>query len=452
MEPKVHLSSNGQSVNQDDFNAIAEQAAMNAEWIWAQILRLAPSGGGSFFPVKGVIPSGGQPGSYSLFHQKSLLGSTGSNDAKITIQPFVAVIGSRTDETVAPTGPHDEGTEGTRDALREIRLAAHTGQVGKLFQTELQIPAGHGTVDNNRWDAIYAKVDIDVADGNVTRYQKVGDTAVNPINVSVVNRTKVTIGRVQGSYAANPTKPAIPSDGGGSYYILLGYYFVLYSHTLTSSIQAYWLHEAFAPVLSSPANGGSRCMPANKAFHDSGYAWAVEQWDNTAKLRPRTYLSPNMVGEEKRWIAIDAIDTAGHVSASPNATTVLDDSIDWRKRYFTVIFEAAPVGGGSDGFPHFSGNANLFSSTYSPSTYLRAAQSFFENVSALTSAAATGSLVAFFDSTGTPAIASGAILVVYVRASDGALCVYRNNVDADRRFLIKLEASGKFADTSSAGI
>lgn len=443
MEPRVALTLNGQSVNQDDFNAVARQAAMNAEYVWAQLLRLAPPGAAtSFAPVMGIIPSGGQAGNYSLFHAKSLLGVSGANDAKITIQPFVAVIGSVVDQAATPTGAHEASTDGPRNAMREIRLAPHYGEVNKQFQTELQIPA---TLGNKRWDAIYAKVDVDVADGSLTRYTKTGDGPVGSTLVSVVSRTKVTIGRVGGVESAGvASKPAIPSDGGGSYHILLGYLYVDAAHTLTTSIGASRLLETFTPLLVSPANGGARAMPASRAFHPSGFALATEFLANTSDPRPGTYVPPSMVGTERRVIPIDADDTSGHPSCSPNAVTIIDDSIDWRKRIFTMIVEAGPVD-----FPWKSGGG-LFATTY-PQVYVQVASSFVTNLLPFTGTQ-NGHLVLALDNISSPGLASGAKLAIFVDNNTGNLCVWRNNVNAGRRILVILDASGRFANSDANGL
>jgi hypothetical protein len=451
MEPKVQLALNGQGVNQEDFNAIGRQAAMNAEYIWAQLLRLAPPGSGSgFTPARGIIPSGGQAhpaGTYSEFHRKGLLGPSGANDAKIVVQPFVAVVGSTTNEATTPADAHDLTTDGPRDAMREIRLAPHYGQVGKLFQTEIQIPAPAG---NNRWDVIYAKVDIDQPDTAEARYVKTGDTAVTSENVSVTARTKVTIERAGGTEATNPVKPAIPSDGGGTYYILLGYYFVAAAHTLTTAIQPSRIHEAFTPILLSPANGGASCRPANGAFHPSGYAWAVEQWSN-ADGKPYTHMSPAACGEDKVTVAISADDALGRVSAPPNATTVLDDSIDWRKRYLVTVLEAANAAG--QAYPHASGGGAAVLFMGIPSvTHIKGGQTFVDNASAASAAAINGGVVVYLDDATTPALATGAKLIIFARQSDGKLCVWRNNVDAGRRILAILSALGRFANSDAAGL
>lgn len=449
MEPKVHLSNNGQAVNQDDFNAIGRQAALNAEYIWAQLLRTAPTGSGSSFtPVRGIIPSEGQIpiAAYSENYRKSLMGGSQANDAKITFQPFVAVIGSRSDRAATATGPHDEGTEGPRDALREIRLALHVGDGTKL-ETLIQVPAA----TNNRWDVFYAQVDIDTPDAADARFIKVGDGPVTATAVSVVDRTKVTIHRIGGVEATNPVKPAIPADGGGSYYILLGYYFVGAGHTLTSTITASRIFEAFTPILISPGNGGGRVCPANGAYRDNGYAWTVEQWSN-ARGQIVTHQSPNVTGFEERSIFINAEDSSGYASVAPNAVTVLDDSVDWRKRYFVTVLQAAPATGGGQAFPHAASSPSLFSNIYSLATAVKAMNSHVENMSGNTAAAATGYIVAWFDDTSAPSVATGAKMAIFVDQATGRLCVWRNNVDAGRRVIAFVKGYGRQANTDANGL
>lgn len=453
MEPKVALANNGQAVALEDFNAIGEQAAMSAEYIWAQLLRTSPVSGGS--PMRGIIPAGGLLSSATYGGKRSLIGVSGSANSSLVIQPFVAVIGSTANELTTPTGPHDDGVEpGTRDALREIRLAYHWGTPGNQFQTTLQLPPVSAS-GKARWDAIYAKVDVDTPDPSEPRYQKIGAGPINPLSVSVVTRTKVAIGRVGGAETTIPTqpsKPAIPADGGGSYYILLGYRMV--QHTdLTTSLTASWIQEAFDPLLLSPANGGIRAMPANGAFHPSGYAMNVEAPAHSAYVQPVSYLGPNMAGMEMRIVTIHAQDTTGYPSANPNAVTVLDDTVDWRKRYFLTFLECAPASGGGDGFPHKDPtNGNIFAALYSPSTRMKAGQSFKENMSAESSTVATGCSVVFLDNTSDPNLASGAKLAIFVDQATGKLCCWRNNVNADRRILALVFATGRHQNNDTTGL
>lgn len=134
---------------------------------------------------------------------------------------------------------------------------------------------------------------------------------------------------------------------------------------------------------------------------------------------------------------------------------MIDDSIDWRKRYFTSILESASptVPNAGNCYPHaHAGLSNLFHSVYSPSTFLKAGQSFQENLSGNIASAAYGSIVFYLDSTSSPALPAGAILALFVRQSDGALCVYRNNVDAARRILAVVSASGRFANVDANGL
>jgi hypothetical protein len=72
--------------------------------------------------------------------------------------------------------------------------------------------------------------------------------------------------------------------------------------------------------------------PCNKSFEDGevfGTAWGPSG-------RPKSYLPPTMAGTVKRILPLSFY--SGDPSVPLGATTVVDDSIDWRKRIFKTIW------------------------------------------------------------------------------------------------------------------
>jgi hypothetical protein len=226
----------------------------------------------------------------------------------------------------------DLSTSDGRDAwygdARTAVLVGSLGTVSKLGNTNVQLPA---TVSNNRKDLIYARIDIDTAQTPVTRYVKAADGTEGTQNVSVFYKTTVTIGTVQGTEAATPVEPSLPSDTGSSYYIPLAYVSLGHPHTLTSLIEPSQIGEV-APILSvAPAAGGVDCKPLS-LFSSQAYLTAT--WG--AGLRPESFLPATMSGKVERVFGMDF--TSGKLPIPINGYTTLDDSIDWRNRLFKSTF------------------------------------------------------------------------------------------------------------------
>lgn len=441
MEPLVALTQPGQGVQDDEFNLICREASLSADWLLAELLRPAPSGSGDgFAPKKYIIPSGGLEIGYGAFDRKALVGSSGAADAKVYVQPFMAVIGSRS----------DANTEA--DALRQIRTARHYGEtVPRSFRTEIQIPAATA---NPRWDLIWAKVDVEAPDNTVVRYTKVGNAAVGTTSVSLIKRTLVTIGRTQGTENVSPTRPTIPADSGNSYYIPLAYVIVGGSHNLTTQVSSVNIHEVYPAIQLAAPFGAPRVRPADSCWREDGATLVNAGWTST-NGRPPTHLPPGQQGADEITLPIAIADGTGSVNVPPNTATLLDRSVNWLKRDFELLIDVKTPASGQ-AFPWLSvgqGSTRLWTFTSTPDT--RVAQSYANDDASLSTFTGTAVAAGFIlftltDATSPFALATGAKFVLYV-GTDGNIYAWRNNVDAARQLIVRVRGRGRFHNTDANG-
>jgi hypothetical protein len=157
------------------------------------------------------------------------------------------------------------------------------------------------------------------------------------------------VGVVKGVEGPSPAYPALPADtwvtaqyGAGSYYIPLAYVTLGHPFGSPTDIVIARMIRVVAPIIGvAPAAGGIDAGPANQLYTVSGLTtgWAP------GSDRPREYMPATMTGDVRRFLALDF--TGGHASLPLNATTVIDDSIDWRNRYFKTTVQV-----GSGGIAH----------------------------------------------------------------------------------------------------
>lgn len=322
MQKQFVVGVTGQEVEVSDLNTVAAAAALAEDRVFSELLRLPGSDGTNI--TKGVLPYGLRDNSTTTSPQQaSVVGAYFSADAKVYVPPMRLFVGSRS----ASFASADSREAWYGDARSAVIVGA-TSTVGKLGNTDVQLAA---TASNNRKDLIYARVDIDTAQTPVTRYVKAADGSEGTQNISVFYKTSVTIGVVQGTEAATPTEPALPSDSGNSYYIPLAYVSLAHPHTLTSFVSPSQIAEV-APILGvAPAAGGVDCRPL-KLFSSTPYLTAT--WG--AGTRPESFLPASMSGKVERFFGLDF--TGGKTPIALNGYTTLDDSIDWRYRLFKSTF------------------------------------------------------------------------------------------------------------------
>jgi hypothetical protein len=438
VEQEVTLTVNGQEVQTADLNLIAEAAAHGSDWLFAELLRPSTPSGST--PYKYIIPAGSRReipfgGGAGDVNRRPLIGVSGSANAKIRIAPFTAIVASN-----VPVATN------VKKAIRNIRTVGHYGDdTANTPYTDLQL----SVTTDYRWDLIYAKVDIDVSDGLVARFVKSGAGAATSTNLAVTKQTLLTLGVVAGVEGGTPTRPVLPSDSATTFYFALGYIYRNASETLTTLLAALNIHESFDSITMSPAVGGSDVRPANGTHRVAGSTIVNELW-GASNSRPKTHMPASMVGKVERLIPIH--------------NTLLDNSIDWRRRVFKTTVNGTMGASINDGFPWTVAPPNSNVATWGSAngrvvgggggaTDLVVANSFLEDMNAIAGGAIFGSVIVYLEAALLiPNLSVGAKLVVYVDATSGDLLCWRNNADANRYIMLWLEASAPYPNTDADGL
>ncbi len=321
MGSQYQLEFDGQSVTQDDYNALAEVAALSDDKVFAELFRLTPYDG---TVARGIIP-------YAHASSSSTLIAPNGASGSIKVNPFRAIIGTRT-------------AEGTDAALcwQDTRSAISVADGATTLATIVALSANAS--GNPRWDAIYSAVTIDTLSTPTTRKVKnPGSGVVTDESVSIRKYVSIVVSVAAGTPGASPAFPAIPSDAANTYYILLGYIRVPTGFTGSSTVATKDVNTV-APLISiSRAMGVSTLQPANGNFKTGGdgisgsgtsLANGIGAWTGTTATRPGAYIPPTMQGQESRIIAIDMAHTTTQANWSHQDGDIIDDSIDWRGRLF----------------------------------------------------------------------------------------------------------------------
>ncbi len=350
MAHKFRLDFDGQSVVQDDYNDLATEASTGEDHAYAQLFRLLPNNGATVY--RGIVPYG---------IAATIVGNGASGS--VLINPFRAIIGSRTEVS-------DDAVANYQD----VRTGLSVVDSGTDLTTVVSLTAN--VSGNSRWDAIYAAVAVDAVSTPTTRKVKnPGTGVVTDESVSVYSHTSVTIGKVDGTPAGSPVFPAIPTDAGSVYYILLGYIRVPTGFGAGSTVAASNINDASACLAVSSTNGVANLRPATGNYRSdgagivrtgtSGMSNAPPQhWTGSSGSRPGVYMPSAMQGSESRLIALDFTD-ASSANWSHASLDILDDSIDWNSRIFkwsawVGLTSSFPwnYSAGSPDFAHFLSGGN----------------------------------------------------------------------------------------------
>jgi hypothetical protein len=405
MERQYQHTVPGQEVQQVDLALLAE-AALADDRMFAELYRLLPYDSGA---AKGILrPGFHQSGDEVLYPD---IVTIGASAATIRVHPFRAVIGSRA-----------TGTDKTW--LTDLRSGIWVGTGAQAPSDDIAITA---TSANDRWDLIYARVDVDVDEAGVTRYVKAADGSVAAQTISVAKATNVTVLRSEGTEAATPTKPSLPADGAGSYYIALAYIYVEHPFT-TSNVVPRDFILTVAPVLQlSEFAGGRELAPANRSWQD-GQAFGQDIDTSDSYPRPLSYTPPTMSGSVARFfgMAYPADIGYGRASTELETTTVVDDSVDWRRRFLKIHYAIGDLG--------LSGRT-MWNHTGGDEQPALAKLAWCNNIS-------TDYAVLYLDSD--DGIASGSIVQLQVDYQTGSLKWVVNDVDPGKAIHVWIEATGQF--------
>jgi hypothetical protein len=305
VERFVH-SQNGQEVEQGDLNLMSDAGGLADDHVLAELLRLAPFTGSGV--AKAILPFGS-------LATVAPAGATGS----VTINPFRAVVGTR--DTVANIGPLKNWSD--------LRSAIFTGPNALSAPQALQANGGA----QPRWDLIYAQLQVDAPGQQVSRYRK--DPSSEQVTVIQVAKSLVqaiSVAVVQG--AVGGQKPALPPDGGGTFFFPLANVRVPANFGPNSTVAPTDIEELAPYVPLALTTGASILVPANHQYKEGGsvLSSAAFAWGSGGP-RPGPVMPPTMSGCEGRLIAIDA-QAAASANWSHQSLGVVDDSRDWRNRVF----------------------------------------------------------------------------------------------------------------------
>jgi hypothetical protein len=304
MEDKVVLLDNGREVEAEDINTLGESSGLADDRVLAELLRM-----GTYTRV-GVLPYAEYGSNPWAIVQ---IGATATARG-LAINPFRAIVGPRAD--AAGDG---------KKLWRDIRSAI--SPMGASIGSEIALTAN--ATGFPRWDLVYADVAVDV---NVTdtRFRKDPSTeVVTPGPYVTKKQTTMSIAFVTGTPAASPVKPPLPADSGGHYKIPLAYVLV------TPGIVTFLAHHVIdvAPVMHlALSTGACTLRPASSVSQET----ATAPWPINGTKRPNPFIPPSMVGGSSIVFGLD-LRTAG--SESHVNGDVIDNSVDWRNRFFKIMVQ-----------------------------------------------------------------------------------------------------------------
>jgi hypothetical protein len=453
MENRVIRSVNGQALRNPDITMISDAGALADDHVLWELLRMLP---GSATPQKGILPyavSGYAPPAsgdgFTLTLHNSAIVQGNASDGSIRVLPFRAIVGST---TLFATSPIEK--------LRGVRSGYLVG--GTDLYTTVAITAN--AAGSPRWTGVYVAITPDANAGSTSVKVKDPATgAVSPQTINIYKTTTVTVATVDGTAAANPTRPSIPADGAGTYYLPLAWILVPAGFGASSQVLFSSIHEDATVLTMSSALGVSTLAPANQQHKVGGTVETRQNPNLNASKRTGAYLPSTLVGGFQRVIALQL----GLSPVSHNDGDVVDDSVDYRQRFFKwTVFAGAGTTTAAAFVSDGNGTGAAGATTRVPSafagggvgvnTMIGAGQSFFNDypagaigtcsgvacsVGSITTADATVQAVSALG-------ASGSTVILYVRSTDGAL-VYKKTGTPSGQVFIWLEATGQFSNSNS---
>jgi len=315
MERRVIRDTDGQELDNEDLVIMADDAALADDRVLWELLRLQP---GSATPQKAILPYGVSGEAIPAGLHSTALVQGNAADGKVRVMPFRAIVGSTTLFADSPI-----------ENLRGIRSGYCVGSTA--LPTEVAIAANAS--GNPRWTLVYAIVTPDAAGDTLTIKVKDPTTStITSVPSTVLNKVvTVTLATVDGATGASPTRPSLPADGAGSYRIALAYIFVPTGFGGSSTVQHYQIHEDAPVVTLAQALGAPVLRPANQSHKIGGVVDLAQNPSRNAANRTGAFLPSGMVGGAERVILLQlGLSPVSHVDGD-----VVDDSIDWRLRFFT---------------------------------------------------------------------------------------------------------------------
>ncbi len=498
-EPIYQHEYDGQEVEEEDINLLGTNSGLADDRVLAELLRLQPFDGTS--TAKAILPYALRAGDSATVIPN---GATGA----VRVLPFRAIVGSRTALATDPVAN-----------WRDIRSAVFA-QKSSSGARGAVVSFAPNTTGVTRWDLVYAAFTPDANGAQVTRYVRdpvtgaitapsvvttlVQQVAIlvaqgpRPILIPIPIITPVTTlaatapataatasptptaatspatapaaspSSTAAASTSTPALPAVPGDGGGTFYIPLAYVAIPAGFSATSTVLPGSIFSV-APVISlARVSGTFSVQPANQQFVANGSAITAAQLATWAGgTRPGFYMPPDMVGGESRMVAIDfTVPGYSHGGgfAQPNVNNsaslaVVDDTRDWRGRVFRwMAFARGPNTVGNPGFAwqlpvpaSWSLVPNAFSSGIAQDLLFGFGQSFQSDAS--TAGVNGGMAVRITPLSGAGSLAAvNVIFGLMVDLTDGKLKIYLQqnptNLTATPNFVIFiwLDASAPFTN------
>jgi hypothetical protein len=427
MEPRFQITSNGQELQKDDVNLVAQEAALADDRVLAELLRLAPFDGQRV--SRAIIPFGHAGASGATVSPN---GPTGS----VLISPFRAIIGSRT-----------AVQNGAKDAWRDIRSAIFTAGPGALTSIVGLNPNPTATP---RWDLICAAVAVDANGASTLRFAK--DPATKVVNAQALVTTiatTITVSAIQGVAGASPTAPATPNDAGGTFYIPLAYVRVVPNFGSNTTLSPVDLCEVAPIARVSRVLGSSTLRPADVQFDPAGALLTAARFGDwgTTGARPPNAMPPSMSGGDSIALALTFIDPTIDRGWLPDGA-ILDRSVDWRNRLFRVHYQVRSWQA-AFAWSRTASPWPVMPSSFRGSAQTPRIQNFdfgqsFVDDGALYGGFAGGA-VFVADPTSIAFLAQGSRVAVYVDAATGAMKLALTGVP-NALFLLWIEATAPFTN------
>lgn len=416
---------NGAEVRRQDINNMSDNARLADDRVLWELLRLTT---GSATPQKGILPYGKSGWAAESGLTSTALVQGNVANGSVRVMPFRAIIGS-TD------------TSAQSEKLRGQRSGYHVGSSTQYRDVALTANAS----GNPRIDLVYAIVEPD-ADGDtadVVRKDPIPPHVISTlVSETVTKKTTVTLSVVTGVTGASPTPPVLPSDGAGLYNIPLCYVWVPTGFTAASTVGRGAITE-IAPCLPIHSSMGvAACMPANQQWVEGGTVSGHQTVATDRSKQNGAYLPSTMQGKEERVIMLQlGLSPQSHYDGD-----VIDDSIDWRFRYFRYTVHHRSGSSATNAFASDRNNSPSIGCMLATrtTTLSGCGQTFYDD-SADTIAVADGNGTAVYTDLGTGASVE---LSIYARNTDGALIVKLVGPPT-YQILIWLEASAPYSNFST---
>jgi len=434
-EPRYQHTIDGQEVQEADLNVLGTSSALGPDHLLADLLRLAPYDGTNI--TRCIVPYAVEQSAIATVGPGTLPVPTtatvapGSTDNSVRVRPFTAVVGTRTASTT--------DTRLNWEDIRSGKFVVANNVSGNLYQS---VALAANATANGRIDLIYATLSLDANGASALRQVKSPSTSVVTSSSLVTTLVQTVSVAVQiGTPSGTPAVPATPSDGAGNYVIPLAYVRVASGFAAGAQVATADILN-IAPVAQlAQAMGGTVSRPASSQNRVGGTvlgAVPMQIWGG-GSFRPKAFIPTEFTGGVTIVAALDLINGSS-AGWSHQVGGIVDDSIDWRNRIFTVDMFAA--GGVTGDFPWGAQTSIAAPSAYSAAlTRFRCSgQSFWDDHTLMSdhagiAAAASGAVVCVAK----PAellMAASTEVGLYVDMATGVLKMWASGAPVHRYLLI----------------